>query len=110
MPSPAISTWGTTLKFFVAAADVGHMDSLGATMLAARIRARVRIGQTIELLSDSTEHSNLKRGALGLVSGFSRDGKVVVTWDDGLVAILDPSLENYERIGSSAPTQTVSAA
>ena len=34
-------------------------------MLAARIRARVRIGQTIELLSDSTEHANLKRGALG---------------------------------------------
>ena len=68
-------------------------------MLAARIRARVRIGQTIELLSDSAEHANLKRGALGLVSGFSRDGKVVVTWDDGLVAILDPSLENYERIG-----------
>jgi hypothetical protein len=79
-------------------------------MLAARIRARVRIGQTIELLSDSTEHPSLKRGALGLVSGFSRDGKVVVNWDDGLVAILDPSLENYERIGSSAHTQTISAA
>ena len=79
-------------------------------MLAARIRARVRIGQRIELLSDSTEHPNLKRGALGLVSGFSRDGKVVVTWDDGLVAILDPSLENYERIASSALSQTVSAA
>ena len=78
-------------------------------MLAARIRARVRIGQTIGLLSDSTEHPNLKRGALGVVSGFSRDGKVVVTWDDGLTAILDPSLENYERIGSVS-TQAVSAA
>ena len=78
-------------------------------MLAARIRARVRIGQTIELLSDSVEHANLKRGALGVVSGFSRDGKVVVTWDDGLTAILDPSLENYERIGSVS-TQAVSAA
>jgi hypothetical protein len=43
------------------------------------------------------------------VSGFSRDGKVVVTWDDGLTAILDPALENYERIGS-AHTQAVSAA
>ncbi len=85
------------------------MDALGATMLAARIRARVRIGQTIELLSDSAEHANLKRGALGVVSGFSRDGKVVVTWDDGLTAILDPALENYERIGS-AHTQAVSAA
>jgi hypothetical protein len=79
-------------------------------MLAARIRARVRIGQTIELLSDSTEHLGLKRGALGLVSGFSSDGKVVVNWDDGLVAILDPSIENYERLGSSAQTQTISAA
>ena len=79
-------------------------------MLAARIRARVRIGQRIELLTDSAEHSNLKRGALGLVSGFSRDGKIVVTWDDGLVAILDPSLENYERIASSSLTQTVTAA
>ena len=73
----------------------GGMDSLGATMLAARIRARGRIGQTIELLSDSTEHPTLKRGALGLVSGFSRDGNVVVTWDDGVIAILDPSLESY---------------
>jgi len=80
----------------------GGMDSLGATMLAARIRARVRIGQTIELLSDSTEHPTLKRGALGLVSGFSRDGNVVVTWDDGVIAILDPSLESYERIASTA--------
>jgi hypothetical protein len=86
------------------------MDALGATMLAARIRARVRIGQTIELLSDSTQHPNLKRGALGLVTGFSRDGNVIVTWDDGLVAILDPSLESYERIASSAYTRTVSAA
>lgn len=80
----------------------GGMDSLGATMLAARIRARVRIGQTIELLSDSTEHPTLKRGALGLVSGFSRDGNVVVTWDDGVIAILDPSLESYERIATTA--------
>ena len=71
---------------------------------------RVRIGQRIELLSDSAEHPNLKRGALGLVSGFSRDGKVVVSWDDGLVAILDPSLESYERIGSPALSQAVSAA
>ena len=66
-------------------------------MLAARIRAGVRIGQTIQLQSDSAEHPNLKRGDLGIVSGFSRDGNVVVTWDDGLVAILDPTLESYER-------------
>ena len=66
-------------------------------MLAARIRAGVRIGQTIQLQSDSAEHPNLKRGDIGIVSGFSRDGNVVVTWDDGLVAILDPTLESYER-------------
>jgi hypothetical protein len=79
------------------------MDALGATMLAARIRAGVRIGQSIELLSDSAEHPNLRRGDRGLVSGFSRDGKVVVTWGDGFVAILDPSLENYERSAGPAP-------
>ena len=72
-------------------------------MLAARIRAQVRIGQTIELLSDSTTYPTLKRGDLGRVSGFSPEGKVVVTWDDDFVAILDPANENWVTTAALSP-------
>ena len=72
-------------------------------MLAARIRAQVRIGQTIELLSDSTTNPTLKHGDLGRVSGFSPEGNVVVTWDDGFVAILDPENEHWSISEAPSP-------
>jgi hypothetical protein len=75
------------------------MDYLrGAAMLDVRIRAGVRVGQSLELLSDSTVDLRLKRGHVGLVRGFDHDGNVVVEWGDGLVAEIDPSRESYSAL------------
>ena len=67
-------------------------------MLAARIRAGVRIGQMIELLRDSTTNVQLKRGDSGLVVGFTTDGNIVVKWAGGHVVDLDPATESYQAL------------
>lgn len=74
------------------------MDVLGASMLSARIRAGVRIGQMIELLRDSATDPQLKRGALGLVTGFTASGKILVKWSGSPATELDPATESYEPI------------
>ena len=75
------------------------MDVLGASMLAARIRAGVRIGQMIELLRDSSTSPNLKRGDLGLVAGFSANGNILVRWSGGsTLEELDPATDAYQAI------------
>ena len=72
------------------------MDYLrGAAMLGARIRAGVRVGQSVELLTDSTADLRLKQGHVGLVSGFDPDGNMIVEWSGGLVAEIDPARENF---------------
>ena len=72
-----------TLKKRAETADMRSMDVLGASMLAARIRAGVRIGQMIELLGDSSTSADLKRGDIGLVAGFSANGNILVRWSGG---------------------------
>ena len=74
------------------------MDVLGASMLSARIRAGVRIGQMIELLRDSSTSAHLKRGDLGLVVGFTASGNIVVKWSGGNAEELDPSSISYEAL------------
>jgi hypothetical protein len=91
------------LKFATAPSHIGSIDVLGATMLAARLRAGVRIGQVIEVLGDSPQDERLRREEVGLVRGFEDDGLLVVQWSAGLVAEIDPSLEAYEQLSPSAP-------
>ena len=67
-------------------------------MLGARIRAGVRVGQRVELLDDSTADIRLKRGHVGLVSGFDDDGNMIVQWGGGLVTEVDPSRESYSAL------------
>jgi len=74
------------------------MDVLGASMLAARIRAGVRIGQMVELLGDSDSDGHRERGDLGLVTGFTVDGKIVVKWGGGAISSLNPAVDSYEAI------------
>jgi len=74
------------------------MDVLGASVLAARIRAGVRIGQMVELLRDSDTDGHRERGDLGLVTGFTVDGSVVVKWGGGAVSILDPAVDSYKAL------------
>ena len=72
-------------------------------MLAARLRAGVRIGQVIERLGDSPQDARLRRGEVGLVRGFDDEGLLVVQWSSGFVAEIDPSQEAYEQLSPSAP-------
>ena len=96
-----------TLKKRAETADMRSMDVLGASMLAARIRAGVRIGQMIELLGDSSTSADLKRGDIGLVAGFSANGNILVRWSGGsVVEELDHATDSYQaivpRLGDSA--------
>lgn len=75
------------------------MDYLrGAAMLSARIRAGVRVGQSLELLSDSTADVRLKRGDVGLVTGFDHEGNMIVEWDDAFVTEINPARESYSAL------------
>ena len=87
------------LKKRAETADMRSMDVLGASMLAARIRAGVRIGQMIELLGDSSTSPDLKRGDIGLVAGFSANGNILVRLERRQrVEELDPATDSYQAI------------
>jgi hypothetical protein len=79
------------------------VDTSGARILAARIRAGVRVGTTIELLSDSAKDSRLRPGDCGTVRDVKQDGHLVVEWDRGFTAEIHPSLATYRplRIGGA---------
>ena len=66
------------------------MDVSGARQLAARLRANVRIGERIELVSDETG-SGLHAGDCGLVQGISDDGNILVAWERGFSLEIDPA-------------------
>ena len=90
-------------------ADMQSMDVLGASVLAARIRAGVRIGQMIELLRDSSTSPDLKRGDLGFVAGFSANGNILVRWSGGSAlesSTLPPTRTRQSCLGwPTAPDQ-----
>jgi hypothetical protein len=79
------------------------MDSNGARMLAARIRAGVRVGQSIELVRDHTSDPRLTRGDRGVVLGFDDiDGNLIVQWRAGFTDTLDPTQDVYQAVGLRA--------
>ena len=65
------------------------MDAHGARLLAARIRAGVRVGEDVELLSDDAT-AGLHAGDRGVVSEISDEGNIVVAWDRGFSLEIDP--------------------
>ena len=69
------------------------MDAIGARLLAARIAAGVRIGSTIELVSDSDVE--LRAGDRGVVRGIESGGAVVVEWERGFNRAIDPRQSAY---------------
>ena len=72
------------------------MDAIGARLLAARIAAGVRIGSTIELVSDSDDE--LRAGDRGVVRGIESGGAVVVEWERGFNRAIDPSQSAYRTL------------
>ena len=63
----------------------------GAKMLGARLRAGVRIGHRIELLGHPVQGSELREGDVGVVVGFSEEGRLVVEWHRGFLEEIDPA-------------------
>jgi hypothetical protein len=59
------------------------MDVRGAGHLAARIKAGVRIGARVELVSESSD-PRLQPGDAGSVVGIDEKGTLRVRWDRGL--------------------------
>lgn len=70
--------------------DIPLMDTQGARLLAARIRAGVSVGARIELVEDPRDDSGLCVGDRGVVSRIDEDGHVFVTWDRGFATEIDP--------------------
>jgi hypothetical protein len=66
------------------------MDTQGARLLAARIRAGVAIGARIELVEAPRDDSGLCAGDRGVVDQIDEKGRVVVTWDRGFATEIDP--------------------
>jgi len=66
------------------------MDTQGARLLAARIRAGVSVGARIELVESPHDDSRLAAGDRGVVDQIDDAGCCVVTWDRGCSIEIDP--------------------
>lgn len=67
------------------------MDTQGARLLAARLRAGVAIGARIELVGAPGDDSGLSIGDRGVVDGIDENGRVIVRWDRGYATEIDPN-------------------
>ena len=76
------------------------MDTNGARLLAARIRAGVRVGARIELLSIGDGSCELAVGDCGVVKAIGDDGDVVVVWDRGFALQIDPDVHRYRKLAA----------
>jgi hypothetical protein len=74
------------------------MDAKAAQLLAARIRAGVPIGSTIELVDDFGD--DLRAGDRGIVRDINIDGVIVVRWESGLTSELDPDEASFRKLAA----------
>jgi hypothetical protein len=78
--------------------EAAVMDIQGARLLAARIRAGVRIGAQIEFTGGSHEH--LRTGDRGVVKDIVDTGDIVVAWDRGFALRIDPDTTQFESLAA----------
>jgi hypothetical protein len=71
--------------------DTRPMDTQGARLLAARLRAGVAIGARVEIVEAPGDDSGLSKGDRGVVEAIDEDGRVVVRWDRGFATEIDPN-------------------
>jgi hypothetical protein len=76
------------------------VDIRGATLLAARIRAGVRVGARIELVAVGDTSTGLQVGDCGVVREIAEDGHVTVSWDRGFALEIDPDVNRYRRLAA----------
>ena len=74
------------------------MDAKGSQLLAARIRAGVPIGATIELVADLDD--DLRVGDRGVVRDISIDGGILVRWEGGLTSEIDPEQTSFRKLAA----------
>jgi hypothetical protein len=67
-------------------------------MLAARIRAGVRIGSQIEFTGGS--HEQLRAGDRGVVQDIALTGDVIVAWERGFALQIDPDTTPFRRLAA----------
>jgi hypothetical protein len=75
------------------------MDTLGARHLAARLRARVPVGATIELERDAAD-VGLRAGDRGVVESIELEG-VMVAWERGFSLRIDPDETPYRALAAA---------
>ena len=75
------------------------MDAQGARLLAARIRAGVRVGSEIEFTGGSG-HGRLRPGDRGMVQAIADSGNVVVAWERGFALEIDPDATQFEALAA----------
>ena len=73
------------------------MDTIGARHLAARLRARVRVGTTIVLDAGRRAIPGLVAGDRGVVDEITPEG-VVVEWERGFRLRIDPQAMPYHAL------------
>ena len=76
------------------------MDTQGARMLAARIRAGVRVGSQIEFRGSSHSHAELRPGDRGVVRDIVGNGEILVAWDRGFASEIDPDTTQFLTVAA----------
>lgn len=76
------------------------MDANGARLLAARIRAGVRIGTTIEIVEIADAAHGLGAGDRGTVRDITETGGILVAWDRGFSLELDPDVFSFRALAA----------
>jgi hypothetical protein len=74
------------------------MDAKAAQLLAARIRAGVPIGSTIELVDDFGD--DLRAGDRGVVRDINIDGVILVQWESGFTSEIDPDEASFRKLAA----------
>lgn len=75
------------------------MDANGARLLAARIRAGVRIGSEIEF-TGRVPLGDLRPGDRGVVQAIADTGNVVVAWERGFALEIDPDTTPFQALAA----------
>jgi Domain of unknown function (DUF4314) len=74
------------------------LDIQGARLLAARIRAGVRIGSQIEFTGSS--HERLRAGDRGVVKDIDETGDIMVSWERGFALQIDPDTTSFQPLAA----------
>jgi Domain of unknown function (DUF4314) len=89
-----------TVKREAVPADTRYVDARGSRLLAARIKAGVRVGARIELVAVGDTTGGLQVGDCGVVREICDDGIVIVSWDRGFALEIDPDVNQYRRLAA----------